>query len=116
MTKERMIEMLCDYAESEIIPGIRDINTKMVADMLIGNIRRNHKAADVLLGNPVFAMFIAPDENGEYDIDNIINSLEHSTQKYGPLSITLPKVKFLLPEEQVLKFGAGDFSSMRNYM
>lgn len=116
MRREHMIELLCDYAENEVIPEISDNNTKMVMDVLVKRFRKDKKVADSILNNPMVSFFLCPDDNGEYDMESIINTFEQSAQKYGSLTITLPKIKLLFPEEQRLCFGAGDFASLRGYL
>ena len=55
-------------------------------------------------------------EDGVFEVESIIDAARQAVNECGELTVKIPPVRFISPEEKVLSFGAGDISKLKQYL
>ena len=65
---------------------------------------------------PRATFFIQPDADGLFDIESLIDALRQAINEYGELVVKIPPIRFVSPEEKILRFKASDISTLKQYI
>ena len=117
---EQLILGFLNYLNKDIIPCIEDTFTKVAIRMFTITTETKmevyKKTLEEGLKNPFVSEFLQADENGCFDIEFLIDALRKAINDCGELTIKIPPVKFISPEEKVLGFNAADISKLKQYL
>jgi len=115
VTKEQIIDGLAKYLDAEVMNKINDKSFKIVLTMALVSMKKNPKILDDLLHNEILSQ-VVNEQNGQYDLDNLFSVLQEVITKYGDFPLTIPPVKFISPNEKVLRFSMDDVSKLKSYI
>ena len=120
ITSEQLIKGVMSYLNTEIIPCIEDPFTKIILKTMTITAESKMTAyknlVDELLKNPFARDFLDVDNKGTFEVETLIDSLRKAVNECGELTIKIPPVRFLSPEEKVLGFNSTDISKLKQYL
>lgn len=106
VTKEQIAKGAARFIQEDIIPSVGDTAMQIVLGIAAGTIETNPKLLDKVLENE---MLLAVAKSGNnYNLTVLQNAAVSAIDKYGKLSVTIPGIKFISPDDKVLQFGSDD--------
>lgn len=117
---EQMIIGFTKYLNQEVLPCVQDTFTKIAIRMFA--VSTELKAGtfknfvDDIRKNQFVSEFFEVDENGCFDIEFFIDTLREAIDDCGELVVKIPPIKFVSPEEKVLRFKSEDISKLKQYL
>ena len=106
---EQVINGLINYADSEVMIKL-PTTSKWIMGTAIGVMsNKTSKIIDKLKDNPIVDILGIVDENGNIDIDTLIQAMKESASKYGNVTVEVPLVG-------KLTFTSNDFDMLRSYI
>ena len=119
ITSKQLISGVVKYLTAEIIPCVDDTFTKLALKTLAITAETRTpayiKAVDNLLQNPLISDIVAA-QDGVFEVESIIDAVRQAVDECGELTIKIPPVRFISPEEKTLTFKASDISSLKQYL
>lgn len=106
VTKEQIARGAARFIKEDMIPHISDSGMQLILGITAGAMETKPAILDKLLDNEMLAAVAKSGNN--YDLGTIKNVASAAIEKYGKLSITIPGIKFISPDDKVLQFGAED--------
>ena len=107
------------YLTAEIIPCVEDTFTKLALKTFAitaeSHVLDYAKAVDSFVQKP-FISDIVKTEDGVFDVESLIDALRQAVNECGELTIKIPPVRFVSPQEKTLSFKASDISSLKQYL
>lgn len=120
INSEQLISGVIKYLNTEITPCIDDTFTKLVLKTFTitaeSKMSAYTKAIDSTVNQPFMKDFLQTDEKGLFEIETLIDSLRKAVNECGELTVKIPPVKFLSPEEKILSFNSSDISKLKQYL
>lgn len=106
VTRSQIAKGVARFIQDDMIPHINDSGMQLILGVTAGALDTKPQLLDKLLENE---MLVAVAKSGEnYDLSVLQKAATSAIDKYGKLSITIPGIKFISPEEKVLQFGSDD--------
>lgn len=106
VTRSQIAKGVARFIRDDMIPHINDSGMQLILGVTAGALDTKPQLLDKLLENE---MLVAVAKSGEnYDLSVLQKAATAAIDKYGKLSITIPGIKFISPEEKVLQFGSDD--------
>lgn len=119
ITSKQLISGVVKYLTAEIIPCVDDTFTKLALKTLAITAETRTpayiKAVENLLQNPLISDIVAA-QDGVFEVESIIDAVRQAVDECGELTIKIPPVRFISPEEKTLTFKASDISSLKQYL
>ena len=115
INRDKLIQGVCNYVRNDILPVIQNNNLKFILATGLSSLEVNPDMANVLLENPLVKVALV-EKNGMYDIAKAKEILKKTIKECGDFTITIPPIKFVLPEEQQMKFTSTDVDALFSYM
>lgn len=112
-SKEQIVNGIMRYAKNDMLPQIPDKNFKIIAASAVGLAETKPEILNKLFENPVMSAFKT--DKG-YDIEAVISALRANVDSLGGFTVTIPAVKFLMPEEKQLTFKSDDIDKVMSYI
>lgn len=116
---EQLLSGAMKYLTAEVIPAVEDTFTKFALKTLTLTTANNApayiKSLEQMINKP-FISDLLEVEDGSFEIEKIIDAVRQAVNECGELTIKIPPVKFISPEEKTLRFGANDISSLKQYL
>lgn len=113
VSKEQIKKGLLKFMEEEMIPVIEDKNLQIITALAVGIMQSKDSVLDSILQNKMVTIFFPyNDKEKTWDIENGMKSLKETLNKYGALSVTIPAIPFIAPEEKQLKFSVKDIERL----
>jgi hypothetical protein len=106
VTKEQIASGVSTFIQKDVAPEVGDTATQIILEIAASAIASNPKLLDPYLENPMFG-FVAKVGNA-YNLKVLKQSAMAAMDKYGKLTITIPGIKFISPDEKILQFGSED--------
>lgn len=120
ITSEQLIKGLVSYLNTEIIPCIDDRFTKLILRTFTNTVEVKMSAYKNLvedyLKSPFAKDFLEVDSKGTFEVETIIDSLRKAVNDCGELTVTIPPIRFISPEEKILGFNSSDISKLKQYL
>lgn len=113
--KEQIVRGVANYMRNEVIKGISSNNFQFILYTIAASMEVNSETINKFLENPMVKVALV-EKNGMYDIDKAKMVLEDTLKNSGGFTITIPSVKFILPEEQEIKFVSSDVATLCDYI
>ena len=116
---EQLLSGFIKYIGAEVIPNIEDTFTKLALKTFTITTANKApayiKALEAMISKP-FAADLLKVEDGCFEIEGIIDAVRQAVNECGELTIKIPPVKFISPQEKTLRFSASDISSLKQYL
>lgn len=116
---EQLVKGFIKYLNTEILPCVEDTFTKLVLRTFTitaeSNAEAYTKLVESLTANPFIADLLKVD-NGAFEIEGLIDSVRQAVNECGEITVKIPPVKFISPEEKTLSFNAADISKLKQYL
>ena len=107
------------YLSAEVIPCVEDTFTKLAlktfAITTTNSAPAYIKVLEEMISRP-FAADLLKVEDGCFDVESIIDAIRQAVNECGELTIKIPPLKFISPQEKTLRFSANDISSLKQYL
>ena len=117
---EQLVNGALNYLNTEIIPCIDDTFTKLAIKTFILTTENKIGAYKNLINNfiqdPFIHDFLQVDDKGMFEIETVIDSLRKAVNECGELTVRIPPVRFISPEEKILNFNSTDISKLKQYL
>lgn len=119
INSEQLISGFIKYITAEIIPCVEDTFTKLALKTFAITAESHTpaytKAVDDFMQRP-FISDIVKAEDGVFDVESLIDAVRQAVNECGELTIKIPPVRFISPQEKTLTFKASDISSLKQYL
>ena len=115
VSKDKIGKGIVKYIRTDMIPNVPDKSMQMILDGAAMFIERKPDILDPYIKSGVIAMALG-EKNGMYDLDGAEEILTNLMNKYGGFTITIPPIKFLMPEAKVMNFTADDIRKLKQYI
>ena len=116
---EQLLSGFIKYLSAEVIPCVEDTFTKLAlktfAITTTNSAPAYIKVLEEMISRP-FAADLLKVEDGCFDVESIIDAIRQAVNECGELTIKIPPVKFISPQEKTLRFSANDISSLKQYL
>lgn len=106
VTKQQIAKGVARFIQEDMIPQITDGGMQLLMGVAAGAIDTRPQMLDKILDNEMLSAVAKSGEN--YDLGLLQKVAVSAVEKYGKLSITIPGIKFISPDEKVLQFGSDD--------
>lgn len=117
---EQIVLGFAKYLNKEILPCVQDPFTKIAIRMFAVStelkVETFKSFMDAILKNQFVSEFFEVDENGYFNMEFFIDALRKAIDDCGELVVKIPPVKFLSPEEKILRFTSEDVSKLKQYL
>lgn len=117
---EQLVEGIVAYIDNNVVKSVEDRFLKIATKTVVISAVKNKTAYIKLVNDSVTAGFVSDllktDEEGYFEIEDIVDALRQAINDCGELTIKIPPIKFLSPEEKILSFTAADISSLKQYI
>lgn len=110
VTKEQIARGLCAYIREDVSPNVADNATRIILDIAASAIASNPKLIDPVVENPMFSTVAKKGEG--YDLAILKSAAVSAMDKHGGLTVTIPGIKFVSPDEKILQFNGKDVSRL----
>ena len=119
INSEQLISGIIKYLATEIIPCIEDTFTKLALKTFTITTEKNApayvKAIENLIEKPFVSDFLKAEE-GCFEVEDLIDAIRQAVNECGELTVKIPPVRFISPEEKTLSFNAADISKLKQYL
>ena len=116
---EQLLSGFIKYLSAEVIPCVEDTFTKLAlktfAITTTNSAPAYIKVLEEMISRP-FAADLLKVEDGCFDVESIIDAIRQAVNECGELTIKIPPLKFISPQEKTLRFSANDISSLKQYL
>lgn len=115
----QLVSGIIKYLTTEIIPCVEDTFTKLALKTFA--ITANNRAGayinavDDLISKP-FVADLLDVEGDVFEVESLIDAVRQAVNECGELTIKIPGVRFVSPQEKVLTFKASDISNLKQYL
>ena len=106
VTKSQIAKGVAQFIQEDMIPSVSDKGMQLLLGITAGAVETKPQLMDKLLENEMLAIVAKSGDN--YDLSLLQNTATQAIEKYGKLTITIPGIKFISPDEKVLQFGSDD--------
>lgn len=104
--KDQIAKGIAKFIQEDVIPNIGDNATQIVLGIASAAVESNPRLLDKILDNEMLAAVAKVGNN--YNLSTLQNAAATAIDKYGKLTITIPGIKFLSPDDKILQFGSDD--------
>jgi len=108
-SKDRVIDGLMNYADSEIMVKLPTSGKWIMGTALNVVSQKTNQIFDSLQSNPIVSTLDIIDQDGCIDIDTLILAMRSSAERYGNLSVDVPLIG-------KITFTSSDFDRLRSYI
>ena len=114
VTKNQIVNGVISYVESEVIPQVgEDKATQIIVSIAVKAVQANSKLVDSIFENQLVKTLLDADENGTYELDDIMKCIEDSLKQYGAFPVNLPAIPFISNSEKTLAFSESDIGEIK---
>lgn len=114
-SKEQIAQGVVKYVRNNVLPSISDKAFKTVLSAGTYLIEVDPSIIDKVLTHPIVTLML-PAAGSGYDIDKMEQALRRAMEDTGGIDIVIPGIKWISPEEKVLRFTAADVTALRGYI
>ena len=110
VTKAQIARGVATFIQEDMITGIGDNAMQIILGIAAGAITSNPNIMDGVLKNELFRAVAGSGEN--YDFSVIKSAATAAIDRYGKLTVTIPGIKFISPDDKILQFGSDDINRL----
>lgn len=111
VSKDKIVKGLLNYIRTDILSFVTDSHFKFILSAVTAALEVNPSLSDVFFNNPLVKVAFS-ESNGQYDINTAEKILSKAVNESGFISVTIPAIPLILPEEQELKFQSQDVANL----
>lgn len=115
VSKNKLVNGIVKFIETDLIPQIGDRNTKFVLAMAKDSLKEDNDLADAFFDSPMVSSLVS-EQDGEYDIGHLSTILKSVLSEYQSFPVTIPKIPLFSPTEKILKITADDVDKLMKYI
>lgn len=115
ISKEKLVNGIARFIESDLIPQIGDRNTKFVLAMAKDSLKEDEDILDSFFDSPMVSSLVT-EQDGMYDISHLSSILKNVLSEYQSFPVSIPKIPLFSPTEKVLKITAEDVDKLMKYI
>ena len=115
VSKDKIGKGIVKYIRTDMIPYVPDKSMQMILDGAAMFIEKRPDILDPYIKSGLIAMALN-EKNGMYDIDEAEEIIETLMNKYGGFKVTIPPIKFLMPEAKEMNFSSADIRKIKEYI
>lgn len=115
VSKKQIANGVAMFIENDLICDISDSQIKLVLSIAKDTLKKNADVLDVFLENPMIESVISED-NGMYEISDFADTLKKVISDCGNISIVIPSIPLLSPNEKKIHINDDDIRLIMNYI
>lgn len=119
INSEQLLTGFIKYLAAEIIPCVEDTFTKLALKTFTITTQKNAdaylNALDDFIEKPFVNDFLKV-EDGCFEVEELIDAARQAVNECGELTVKIPPVRFISPQEKTLSFNAADISKLKQYL
>ena len=115
VTKHNIINGVVKFIENDMSRASGSNTSKLIVLLAKNVLKRNEDVIDSFLENPI-AKTLLTETDGKYDLTTLISVLKDTANEMGYISLTIPKVPFLLPDGDEIRLGVNDINIINGYI
>ena len=115
VSKDKIGKGIVKYIRTDMIPYVPDKSMQMILDGVAMFMEKRPEVLDPYIKSGIIAMALN-EKDGMYDIDEAEEIIETLMNKYGGFKVTIPPIKFLMPEAKEMNFSASDVRKIKEYI
>ena len=119
INSEQLLTGFIKYLAAEIIPCVEDTFTKLALKTFTITTEKNADAYLYALDSMIEKPFVADllkVEDGCFEVEELIDAVRQAVNECGELTVKIPPVRFISPQEKTLSFNAADISKLKQYL
>lgn len=106
VTKDQIAKGIAKFIHEDVIPNVGDNATQIVLGIAASAVETNPKLLEKVLENEMLVAVARVGNN--YNLTTLQNAATLAIDKYGKLTVTIPGIKFISPDDKILQFGSDD--------
>lgn len=114
VTKDQIARGFAKFLHEDVIPNVGDSATQIVLGIAASAMDVNPKLLDKVLENEMLTAIAKVGNN--YNLSTLQKAAESAIDKYGKLTITIPGIKFVSPDDKILQFGSDDVKRLVSHI
>ena len=115
VSKDKIGKGIVKYIRTDMIPYVPDKSMQMILDGVAMFMEKRPEVLDPYIKSGIIAMALN-EKDGMYDIEEAEEIIETLMNKYGGFKVTIPPIKFLMPEAKEMNFSASDVRKIKEYI
>lgn len=114
-SKEQIAQGVIKFVRNDVLPTIQDKAFRTVLSAGAYMLEAEPSMIDRVLEHPIVTLML-PKAGSGYDVSKVEQAAKKALDDNGGLEIVIPGIKWISPDEKVLKFTAADVTALRNYI
>lgn len=114
-SREQIAQGVIKYIRGDVLPSIQDKTFRTILSAGTYLIEADPSMIDRVMEHPIVSLMI-PKAGSGYDIAKAEQAARRALEENGGIEIVIPGIKWISPEEKVLRFTAADVTALRNYI
>ncbi|MBQ8382139.1 MAG: hypothetical protein IJX47_02930 [Clostridia bacterium] len=114
-SKEQIAQGVVKYIRADVLPSIQDKTFRTILSAGTYLVEAQPEMIDKIMEHPIISVMI-PKAGSGYDIAKAEQAVRKALEENGGIEIVIPGIKWISPDEKVLKFTAADITALRNYI
>lgn len=108
-SSEQVVNGIINYADNEIMSKLPTASKWIMGTGLVLAANKANKVAESLRDNAIVKMLDVMDEDGMVEVDELIDAMKASADKYGKVSVDVSMIG-------KLTFSSSDIDDLRRYI
>ena len=113
VTREQILDGISGYLHDEILPKMGQDKALQIGLAVAANMVKNGRLVDAVFENGMIMALLEENEDGEYEIDGLLDGLKESMEMYGALPLEIPAIPLIAPRGATIKLNAADIGKIR---
>lgn len=115
VTKHDIINGVIKFIETDMAKASGATTSKLIVLLAKNVLKKNEAVIDSFLENPI-AKTLLTEQDGMYDLSTLMSVLKDTANEMGCISLSIPKVPFLLPEGDEIRLSVSDINTINDYI
>ena len=115
VTKHDIINGVIKFIETDMAKASGATTSKLIVLLAKNVLKKNEAVIDSFLENPI-AKTLFTEQDGMYDLSTLMSVLKDTANEMGCISLSIPKVPFLLPEGDEIRLSVSDINTINDYI
>jgi len=115
VTKHDIINGVIRFIETDMAKASGATTSKLIVLLAKNVLKKNEDVVDSFLENPI-AKTLLIEKDGMYDLSTLMSVLKDTANEMGCISLSIPKVPFLLPEGDEIRLSVADINTINDYI
>lgn len=115
VSKHNIINGVIKFIENDMASAAGATSSKLIVLLAKNVLKKNEDVIDSFLENPI-AKTLLTEKDGMYDLTTLMTVLKDTANEMGCISLTIPKVPFLLPDGDEIRLSVNDINVINGYI